>query len=99
MDRTIGDFMEQLQTAELLLIDDLDKVRITPRVGSELWNLFEVRLREHELSVLITLNTRTQRDVIRLFSGREADSRKIGESICNRLRQACRFIDFDVAET
>ena len=96
MDRTIGEFMEQLQTAELLLIDDLDKVRITPRVASELWNLFEVRLRGHESPVFITLNTRTQRDFIRLFSGREADSRKVGESIYNRLRQACQFIDFDV---
>jgi len=96
LDRSIGKFMKELQIVDLLLIDDLDKVRITPRVASELWALFEARLREHELPILITMNTRTQSDFIRLFSGREADSRKVGLSIYNRLRQACQFIDFDV---
>lgn len=99
LDRSIGEFMERLQTTELLLIDDLDKVRITPRVASELWTLFEVRLREHRLPIFITLNTRTKRDFVRLFSGRDADSAKVGESIYNRLRQACQFIDFDMVAT
>jgi len=96
MDRTISTFMQELQEVELLLIDDLDKVRITPRVASELWGLFEHRLREQNLSVFITMNTRTKRDFIRLFNGKDADSRQIGLSIYNRLQQACQFIDFDV---
>lgn len=96
LDRSIGAFMERLKSVELLLIDDLDKVRITPRVASELWGLFEDRLRYHEFPILITMNTRTKRDFIRLFSGRDADSRQLGISIYNRIRQACQFIDFDV---
>jgi DNA replication protein DnaC len=88
--------MERRKSVEFLLIDDLDKVRITPRVASELWGLFEDRLRYHELPILITMNTRTKRDFVRLFSGRDADSRQIGLSIYNRLQQACQFIDFDV---
>jgi L-alanine-DL-glutamate epimerase-like enolase superfamily enzyme len=61
-----------------------------------LWVLFETRLREQQMPILITMNTRTKRDFIRLFSGKAADSRQIGLSIYNRLRQACQFIDFDV---
>lgn len=96
LDRSIGAFMERLKSVELLLIDDLDKVRITPRVASELWGLFEDRLRHREFPILITMNTRTKRDFVRLFSGKDADSRQIGLSIYNRIRQACQFIDFDV---
>lgn len=96
LDRSIGTFMERLKSVELLLIDDLDKVRITPRVASELWGLFEDRLRYHELPILITMNLRTKRDFVRMFSGRDADSRQLGISIYNRIHQACQFIDFDV---
>ena len=96
LDRKIGPFIQELLEADLLLIDDLDKVRITPRVASELWGLFEHRLREQRSPVFVTMNTRTKRDFIKLFSGRDADSRQIGLSIYNRLRQACQFIDFDV---
>ena len=96
LDRTIGSFMNELLEVDLLLIDDLDKVRITPRVASELWGLFERRLREEPAPIFVTMNTRTKRDFIRLFSAKDADSRQIGLSIYNRLLHACQFIDFDV---
>jgi DNA replication protein DnaC len=96
MDRSIGAFMERLKTVELLLIDDLDKVRITPRVASELWGLFEDRLRGHRLPLMITMNVRTKRDFVKLFSGKEAESRHVGESIYHRIKEVGRFIDFDV---
>jgi DNA replication protein DnaC len=96
MDRTLGEFMERLYSTPFLLVDDLDKVRITPRVASELWNLFEVRLRERNAPVFVTMNTRTKEDFVNLFSGKDGDHRQIGLSIYNRLKKFCQFIDFDI---
>lgn len=94
-DGTLGDLMAQLKETDALLIDDLDKVSITPRVASELWALVESRLRTNQLPLFITMNVRSKRDFLRLFA-KDGDAKQIGLSVYNRLAQACRFIDFDV---
>lgn len=91
----IRDFMDELKTVEVLALDDLDKTNITPRVASEFWGLIEAR-RMNELSTFITMNVRTKRDFIKLFTKRtEDDSRQIGLSIYNRLTEGFDFVDFD----
>lgn len=67
LERTLDEFLKSLLEPDLLLIDDLDKVRITPRVASELWTLFETRLRHTAVPIIITMNIRRRRDFIKLF--------------------------------
>ena len=101
MDGSLSDFMDGLRYAEILLIDDLCKVRITPRIASELWSLFEYRLRSgsQPSPTVITMNLRSKREFVAMFNGKEAESRKIGLSIYNRIEASFDFIDFDVKLT
>jgi hypothetical protein len=98
IDRTVRAFVNELCTVEMLLLDDLDKTRITPRVASELWTIIERRLRAYELPTFITMNVRSRKDFIQMFSTKEregSDPKQIGLSIYNRLVQSCMFIDFN----
>lgn len=96
---TLRDFMDDLKDVSLLVLDDLDKVNITPRIASEILSLIESRhRRENPGNTIITMNVRSKRAFVTMFSKskKEDDARKVGESIYNRLVESFRFFDFDV---
>jgi chromosomal replication initiation ATPase DnaA len=79
-------FSRRLRRCGLLFIDDADKARFTPRVQSELFDIFEYR-ELHALPVVLTTNC----------SGRELASKfdkSVGEPIVNRLARMCYTVDF-----
>lgn len=85
---------EPWYSADVLLVDDCDKCNITPRVASELWNLFEKRLRSRYLLTIVTLNTCTKQGFLNLFMRKGEDCTSTGISIFNRLKLHCKFIHF-----
>ncbi|MHC1769879.1 MAG: hypothetical protein AB9869_37285 [Verrucomicrobiia bacterium] len=86
--------LEEFKNVDVLGIDDLDKCRLSPTIAGALWGLAEVRLRQNEAPLFITCNTARRGDFIKLFCRGEADSKLVGESIYNRLRQRCQFVLF-----
>ena len=98
-DLKVRDFMDDLKEVDLLVLDDLDKVNITPRIASEIFSLIESRHRcENPGNTIITMNVRSKRAFVTMFSKtkKEDDARKYGESIYNRLQESFQFFDFDV---
>lgn len=55
-DGDLAEFMDELFAVDVLLIDDLDKARFTPRVVSEFFNLLDKRTGD-ELPMIITVNS------------------------------------------
>jgi hypothetical protein len=95
---TLDEFVQSLKNCEVLLLDDLDKVRMTPRVVCELWALVEFRLRGNEspAPIFITTNVRSKAAFLKMFVGKDGDDNEVALSIYNRLVEHCEFIDFDV---
>jgi hypothetical protein len=89
--------------AEALLIDDLDKVHVTPAIATHLWNLFEHRLRvgsDGSLITLVSMNVTTDKAFTQLFSvnkGKANDITSTGTSLYNRFCEHLKFIKFPKA--
>ena len=98
---SFGELREKLRDREnLLVLDDFDKVRFSPRTAAEVWSLIEFRLRGDACPspLVITMNVRSRAGFLKLFASRESDDKKTGLSIYNRLVAHCEFIDFDATE-
>jgi DNA replication protein DnaC len=86
-DGDLDEFINELLDVDILVIDDLDKLRFSPRVEAELFNLIDKRT-GNELPIIFTAN-----------SSGEVLARKMspdtGPAIIRRIAEFCEPVNFD----
>lgn len=87
---SLKDWIEKLCRVKVLFIDDLGKAVMTERVSSELFYIFEERMKNNRpLVITMQINPENYAQKISNRSGRE-----MADSILNRLKAHCEIINF-----
>lgn len=90
---SVEDLVMNLIKTPILLIDDICKIKLTPRFGQELYRVIEQRTNRY--SPIITTTQLTGDSLIDKWTGKDEGMRDIAEAIVRRLREFCEPINFD----
>ena len=81
------EWFETMVRRPIVFFDDIDKMKLTERVETELFGLIEKRI-SHCLPVIVTTQLQGQQ-----LAGKFSDSAR-GEAIVRRLREFCEVVKF-----
>jgi len=88
----LSEFLYEAKEAELVVFDDIAKLRLSARIATEFHSLLDYRTREWR--PLMFTSTVNPRESMRRCLGKDFDAR--GEELVRRVQQHCTPINFDL---